>query len=326
MKRQNKDRSFNPTQIIFAATSKCNLKCPHCYVSRNTNQLELQDAIDFIKSCKDSSIKYIGFSGGEPFLYIDFMEEICKTTIESDLLFDRIMTNGCWWNSEDELEQKLNIIYKTGYDGKIGLSHDFYHNQPAEKIAVFCKKVYSIWQDGSMIEIQSVVSSDKIPEDMESFKTLAQELNCNIKINTNKKSGTGLIILENEEIFLPIRRTPQTFPATSPDGWKSKKWFKEDYCEGPGNILYIHSNGNIAPCCGFANENPALIIGSIKESFSQIMENAKNNPMINLCYNQGLSSFRKKAKKDGIKFPGKTADNCTFCDFVASILSENPEV
>ena len=79
--------------------------------------------------------------------------------------------------------------------------------------------------------------------------------------------------------------------------WKSRKWFKDDFCEGPGQVLFVHSDGNIAPCCGFANENKELFIGTVSENYQQIMENARHNKMVKICYENGLSKKIKELKR-----------------------------
>ena len=80
-----------------------------------------------------------------------------------------------------------------------------------EKIIKFCTTVYEIWNNYSMIEIQSVINPLKKESDIENIKTIAKELNCNIRFDINKKTGKGLIILSNENIFLPIFRFNQSY-------------------------------------------------------------------------------------------------------------------
>ena len=184
--------NFIPNEIIFSPTNICNLKCSHCYVKQANLKLSIEDAIKFMSSC-DETIEKIGFSGGEPFLYKDFICEISKKTVELGLFFDRIMTNGVWWNDELTLKNVLTDIYNAGFDGKIGLSFDSFHNQQIEKIIKFCTTVYEIWNNYSMIEIQSVINPLKNESDIENIKTIAKELNCNIKFDINKKTGKGLI-------------------------------------------------------------------------------------------------------------------------------------
>lgn len=284
---------FTPTEIIFAATNSCNLHCEHCFVSRNPQKLPIDDSKNFILSCKKNphnTIEKIGFSGGEPFLYFDFLIEITKFAIEQDFMFDQIMTNGDWWQTETDLTEKLQLLYDAGYDGKIGVSYDKFHGQSGQRIATFISTARDIFGPDS-VNIQTVISSPK-------------------------ETDSTLSIPEETKVYF----LPQTFPSENPKAWQSKKWFKDDYCEGPGQILYIHPDGNIAPCCGFANENPQLFIGNIEDSYEKILENASENKMINICYNLGLGKYRKKLKRqlrrEEKKYPGKCSDICSFCDFV----------
>ena len=198
---------------------------------------------------------------------------------------------------EEELNQTLQKIYDAGYDGKIGISYDNFHGQDYKKIRIFCAAVNKIFDEES-INIQAV--ADPFLDD-EKTEKLESELNA---------LGNDF----SADIFV----LPQTFQSDDKRGWQSKKWFKEDFCEGPGNILFVHADENIAPCCGFANENCALFIGKITDSFDSVMQNAEKNPMIKLCFEKGLSSLIKKLEKEK-KLPGKTGDICTFCDFIAKM-------
>lgn len=310
-----KKKGFYPEEIIFAVTDKCNLRCSHCYVKRNDIDLDLNKAEKFLLSCKDSPVNMVGFSGGEPFLNLDLIISLVKTAINCDMMFDRIITNGVWWKNETELNEKLTNLYDAGFDGKIGLSWDSFHGQSLSKMLTFIKTVYKIWNQKDILDIQSVISSDnsKNIEDFDNFDSLADELSCNTTVLLSKKTGKGTILLENDDIYLPIYRELQSFPASDDRTWNSRKWFKDDFCEGPGQVLFVHPNGNIAPCCGFANENSQLIIGTIEDDFQKVMQNAYENEMVNLCYEKGLSKEIKKLKKI---VPGKTIDICAFCDFV----------
>jgi MoaA/NifB/PqqE/SkfB family radical SAM enzyme len=291
-------RAFYPEEIIFASTQKCNLHCPHCFVSRSPLQLEVKDAVKFLDSCKNTSIYKIGFSGGEPFLHLDFLLEVIRAAVEREFLFDQIMTNGDWWKTDDELNSHLQKLYEAGYDGKIGLSYDSFHGQSFERIKTFASAVNKIFGEESL-NVQTVTDSSLSKEKSDLLEKQLEELAENYAA----------------EVYI----LPQTFTGKDEKGWQSKKWFKEDYCEGPGQILFVHASGDIAPCCGFANENPALFIGNIKtDTFEAVMKKAEANPMIKLCYKTGLLSCAKQLEKEGKKLPGKgrTDDICTFCDYI----------
>ena len=88
-------------------------------------------------------------------MYKDFLFEVTKFAIEKDFMFDQIMTNGCWWKSEEELFQTLQQLFEIGYDGKIGLSWDIFHNQEEEKITTFIEQVHKVFGSDSLV-IQTV--------------------------------------------------------------------------------------------------------------------------------------------------------------------------
>lgn len=279
-------KGFKPAEIIFASTNACNLHCEHCFIERNPHKLEIADALALIESCVSagSEIDRIGFSGGEPFLYMDFLLEVTKAAVSHDLMFDQIMTNGDWWRDETDLCDTLQKLYDAGYDGKIGLSWDSYHEQTTDRMETFIRAVQEIFGEDS-INIQTVDDNPATPP------------------------------------HIPVYHLPRTYTSDDPRAWQARRWFREDYCEGPGHILYVHANGNIAPCCGFANENPALFIGRITDSYETIMQNAATNPLLKICYEEGLSHYRRHGLKKLLrthkeKIPGKTGDICTFCDYV----------
>jgi len=301
-----KQKGFFPGEIIFSVTNACNLHCEHCFVGRNPKKIDIEAAKRFLKGCVEASIanpelpkiEKIGFSGGEPFLYTEFILELTKTAVSLDLLFDQIMTNGDWWHNETDLRSTLQKVYDAGYDGKIGLSWDSFHGQATERMETFIGTVQEIFGEDA-INIQTVKGGPEI-----------------------SNAPQPDFLEKHPEI--KVYHLPQTFPADDKRGWQSRHWFKEDYCQGPGNILYIHADGNIAPCCGFANENRALFIGNITDSFEKVMEKASSNPLIKRCFDEGLSHYRhhelkKQLRAERKKLPGKTSNICTFCDYVCKL-------
>lgn len=316
---------FNPSEILFATTTECNLQCKHCFVTRNNQKLDISKAKNLLADCINSSttenlpqIESVGFTGGEPFLYVDFLTEISNFCVENELYFDSITTNGVFWNTEEELDNILTRLYESGYDGKIQISFDCFHNQDEVKIAVFIKQVLSIFNNSGMIKLLSVVNDDKQSQTM--FLNKLTELSKILNAKIIHKSNSIILTSKDkeQEFYIQVIQFPQSYKATNSNAWQATKWFTEDYCEGPGNILYVHSDGNIAPCCGFANENKELFIGTINDSYSAIIKNAKENRLIQTCYTTGLEDLRKKLQKDNHSFPGKTNDICTFCDYVCT--------
>mgnify|MGYP002624618828 CR=1 FL=1 len=318
-----KKRGFIPEEIIFSATTSCNLHCPHCFIIRKNQKLDIPTSIKFLKNCATtpkSTIQRIGFSGGEPFLYFDFILALTKCALELDLLFDQIITNGDWWKSPDDLKNTLQTLYNAGYDGKIALSWDSYHAQKTERMEAFISAVQEIFGQDS-INIQAVEGRSLSPGRHSVASTPLTTGDTPVTPPDSSFPPKEFIKAHPE---IPVYYIPRCYQSNQKEAWQAKKWFKDDFCQGPGNLLFVHPDGNIAPCCGFANENPALFIGTIHDSFETIMQKASTNPMIKICYQEGLSHYRRHGLKkclrsQGKKLPGTTGDICTLCDFACKL-------
>ena len=135
-----------------------------------------------------------------------------------------------------------------------------------------------------------------------------------IKSKLDKKTGIGSILIQDEnDAELTVYRFAQSFIPDEKIQLNDNKWFNEDYCQYTGNVFYVHSDGNIAPCCGFANEKKELFIGTVKDSFATLMKNASENIMVHICYDLGLLKKAKELQKLKILTKGKCNDMCSFC-------------
>ena len=288
---------FYPEEIIFCPTSLCNLKCAHCFVEQKNSRLNSDDALAFLDDCLGHLSDFkIGFSGGEPFLALDFVNSICKKAYDAGLMFDRLMTNGVWWNSEDDLADKLTSVKDAGFDGKIGLSFDAFHGQSMDRICTFIETCHKIFSDNSCVEILSVIDAKNPQADSEWFENQIKGIKKRLDLE-----------------WITFYRFPQSFVPPENIVLEEKKWFTEDYCQSTGNVLYVHADGNIAPCCGFANERPELFIGTIKDSFEVLMKNAQANKMVGICYEKGLLEKARELQKAKILPKGKCGDMCQLC-------------
>ncbi|MBU0926394.1 MAG: radical SAM protein [Spirochaetes bacterium] len=314
---------FQPEEIIFAPTGRCNLRCPHCRVARGPAELSSADAVAFLDACAESGVERIGFSGGEPFLRPDFLVEVSRAAVERGLFFDRLMTNGDWWKDEEGLRSSLAAVCEAGFDGIVGLSYDAYHGQRPERVAAFLRAVFEAWGRKDAAEILSVRS----PDDgafLAGLDEVAKALGGRVESSDGEPARVvdAAYLARSESdpddgsgLLVPVVRSPLSRSAGE-GAWDASRWFADDYCAGPGNVLYVHPDGSVAVCCGFANENPELIVGTARDSYDALMRNAAERPLIRACYETGLGETRKRLEASGVKFPGKTGDACFFCDYL----------
>src|SRR5437899_3275688 len=92
---RRRTRTFRPNYLSFAGTYQCNLACPHCCVPIEwPERLDIAVAQQFLEDARAYGIEILGFTGGEPFLYPEFVISLCRRAAELGFRFDKIVTNG----------------------------------------------------------------------------------------------------------------------------------------------------------------------------------------------------------------------------------------
>src|SRR5262245_39951820 len=138
---------FRPDYLSFAGTYRCNLTCPHCCVPIEwPDHLDITVAIRFLEDARKTGIRTLGFTGGEPFIYPEFVIAVAKRAAELGFAFDKVMTNGVWFEDKSQLEHILTDLRDAGFTGKIGLSVDKFHGIHTSKLATFCRTTRRIFE------------------------------------------------------------------------------------------------------------------------------------------------------------------------------------
>src|SRR5438132_14354958 len=80
---RDRPHTFRPNYLSFAGTYQCNLTCPHCCVPIEwTDRLALDAALRFLEDARAYGIDILGFTGGEPFLYPEFLLAVSRRGAE----------------------------------------------------------------------------------------------------------------------------------------------------------------------------------------------------------------------------------------------------
>jgi len=310
-----KKDGFYPQEILFSPTLECNLNCPHCDIQKQPGTLDIKSAIAFLRRCARSGIERVGFTGGEPFLTLDFLVAVTREALHNNMLFGRITTNGVWFKNKSLLIKALKRLYAAGYDGDIMVSVDAFHAQDLRKVATFIRVVSALWSRPQMVTIAAVRGAREA-DTLARLKRLAFFLRARL-YNVNGRPA----LIKNKDIFIRIAAIDLSSVGKAvclKNPWGSK-WFKDDFCKGPGNIFFVMPDGKVAPCCGYANDHNELAIGTIKDSPKILIRNARTNRFVAAVFTSGLHAIRKKLENSGIKFPGKTTDHCFFCRYLLDL-------
>src|SRR5438067_5182180 len=101
---KRRTRTFRPNYLSFAGTYQCNLDCPHCCVPIEwPDRLDIPAAVRFLEQARAYGVEVLGFTGGEPFLYPEFLFALTRRGAELGFRFDKVMTNGVWYDDERQL-------------------------------------------------------------------------------------------------------------------------------------------------------------------------------------------------------------------------------
>ncbi|MCM8791874.1 MAG: radical SAM protein [Candidatus Omnitrophica bacterium] len=82
-----------PLHCLFELTYRCNLRCIHCYIAKNTKkEINKEEIFKILKQLEKAGCLYLTFSGGEILIRKDFFE-IAKYSRDLNFAL-RLFTNG----------------------------------------------------------------------------------------------------------------------------------------------------------------------------------------------------------------------------------------
>jgi hypothetical protein len=308
--------TFPPNYLSFAGTYQCNLACPHCCVPIEwTDRLPIATAVRFLGEAHEAGIGVLGFTGGEPFLYPEFLVALTRRAAELGFRFDKLMTNGVWFRDTEHLRGVLTELRDAGFTGKIGLSVDKFHGMEIAKLAEFCRITRRVYERDTILSLS--YASRAPDQGLEPIRRLARDLDGVVEwsdlLGRNLLVSDDLTMTLNWNHLATVERA-EGLPGNPWDG----EWFVEDYCEGPGQALIVNPKGEVKPCCGFASDLDQLTIGNIHaDSVEEIIARAREHPVVGTIFREGLSAIRDEIlARDPNALPGATSNHCFFCWYV----------
>src|SRR5579871_2874200 len=151
---RRRTRTFRPNYLSFAGTYQCNLTCPHCCVPIEwTDRLDIATALGFLEDAHQQGIATLGFTGGEPFLYPEFVIALTRRAADLGFRFDKIMTNGVWHTDANQLRHILGELASAGFTGRLGLSVDKFHGVHTPKAAEFCRTAREVFDRDNILSL-----------------------------------------------------------------------------------------------------------------------------------------------------------------------------
>ncbi len=311
-------RDFRPKYVAFAGTFQCNLACPHCCVPIEwTDRLDIATALRFLEETRAAGIERLGFTGGEPFLFPEFLTTLTRRGAELGFRFDKLMTNGVWFPDRVRLETVLAELRDAGFSGKLGLSVDKFHGMEIVKLAEFCRVARTVFDKDNILSLSYASRSPE--KGLEPIHRLASELDG--VLEWSDMLGRHLLVSDDLTMTLNWNHLAQVERAEKLPGnpWDGS-WFEEDYCEGPGQALIVNPRGDVKPCCGFGSDLDQLTIGNIyRDSAETVIRQGREHPYVGKVFRDGLTAIRDDIlAHNPTALPGESSNHCFFCWYVLS--------
>jgi pyruvate-formate lyase-activating enzyme len=306
---KRRTRTFRPNYLSFAGTYQCNLACPHCCVPIEwTDRLNVGAAVRFLEDAHAHGIEVLGFTGGEPFLYPEFLVTVTRRAAELGFRFDKVMTNGVWFESARQLRKVLRDLAAAGFTGKVGLSVDKFHGAHTARVAEFCRAVREAFGRDNVLSLS--YASRAPDQGLEPVHALARELGA--VVSWSDLLGRYLMVSPELTMTLNWNHLAPVERAERLRGAWDGAWFEEDYCEGPGQALIVNPRGEVKPCCGFASDLDQLTIGNIyTDTVAAIIKRGREHPYVGKVFREGLTAVRDEIlARDPEALPGPTSNHC----------------
>lgn len=312
---KRRTRTFRPNYISFAGTYQCNLTCPHCCVPIEwTDRLDIPTAIRFLEDAHRQGIDLLGFTGGEPFLYAEFVIALTRRAAELGFRFDKIVTNGVWFRDPTHLHAVLTDLKDAGFTGKLGLGIDKFHGIRTEDLVTFCRSARAVFQRDNILSLAYASRDPHVG--LEPVHMLAQALDA--VVEWSEMLGRYLLVSLDLTMTLNWNHLAPVERAEKLEGAWDGTWFTEDYCEGPGQALIVNPRGDVKPCCGFASDLDQLTIGNIyHDTVQDVIQKGRKHPYVGKIFRKGLTAIRDEIlARDPESLPGATSNHCFFCWYV----------
>jgi hypothetical protein len=279
-----------------------------------TDRLDIPAALRFLEDAHAYGIGILGFTGGEPFLYPEFMHTLCRRAAMLGFRFDKIVTNGVWFHDTGHLEDVLVKLADAGFTGKLGLSVDKFHGLRTGQLATFCRVTRQVFRRDTILSLS--YASRRPDQGLEPVRALAMELGG--VIDWSDLLGRFLLVSPDVTMVLNWNHLAPVERAEKLTGGWDGTWFQEDYCEGPGQALIVNPRGEVKPCCGFASDLDQLTIGNIyQDTVAQIVRRARRHPYVGKVFREGLTAIRDEIlARDPNALRGATSNHCYFCWYV----------
>lgn len=280
--------------ITICLTNKCTATCSHCCMSCSPygeSTLEYDKILKILEQLQQfEKIKIVNITGGEPFIYYDFLINILSK-ISAMGKNITLVTNGFWAVSEKETEEKLLKLINCGLKS-LSVSLSEFHNE-----YIKLENINNIIKVARQLPI-SVNLKIAVTKDKMSFDLL---------------SRIGENIIDVPIYFFPVAPVGRAKGISYDDLIKKYHIDKRMTCSD--KELVIYNNGDCYPCCSPAIFDTCFKIGNIFESsLDELIHRVDCNLLLYYLRKNGVDWYKDILVNNfNYKFDDLYVSPCVLC-------------
>ncbi len=287
---------MNYSNIAIALGKKCTAECDICCLDCSIHNNEIID-LDSIKKIisttyKADYIKSINFTGGEAFLYYDYLLELIPLSKKNNK-YVSVITNGFWATDIEVTYNKLCELKKIGLD-LLTVSYDAFHAHyiPINNIKniIYITKKLNI----KLLMQSVIINNDNINWINELGNNLAD---VNINFVAGEKVGRAKYKIQDSSF---IRETDSN----------------NCVCRKAGAFMILW-DGSVWPCCSPSVYSTSLSIGSIHSdlvSIEDIINRFDKDVFLKVLRNKGFNFYKNMMIDNNIvEVPDLITSSCELC-------------
>ncbi len=296
-----------PDYLAIHLTYRCPARCSHCCFSSHPNRkghLSSNDVRRIIdEAARLGSLKFVGFTGGDPFLHTDILIDGVAHTRKNGLK-SRVVTSAYWATSPQRASRELQPLAQAGLD-EMTLSYDDAH--------------------------APYVKADRIKNAFDAARALAIEVAFNVCIEPGSRINRAFLrrFLELgpedhvriEETWINTTGRAAEEEKTQKESRKGRPEVQLTPCQHVLRGPTVTPTGAILPCCGTIPFRKGLQIGDTKEdAVDSALRRAYQNPVMQWIAFEGPAAILEQitAETSNPITRNDLDGNCHACDVLFS--------
>src|SRR6185369_12085445 len=291
-------------QIGLEIGRLCNARCEHCISfsgPKNKQKLALETAQRVVREAASVGLPRIEITGGEPFLFLDELEEIMRLG-KSYGMVTGVTTNSSWAKTPERAVKILTRLKEAGL-GLLRFSIDQYHLN-----YIPLERVQNAVQASIDVGVKSLIDASVGRKDYRTYKA----------VHTLKSFPVEMKLSD----LIPYGRAAELPQET----FFTESFYKVAHapCSFAG-VPVVETDGRVLLCCAFPvsldpndMESPFVLGTVANESLATILARHLYNPFLRLLRYEGpgglLRALEERYGNDQYKprssYPGSI---CTLC-------------